>query len=288
MSKIRFRKRVQIDGDQNLYARNPLNPAEFIIVGNLNGTTEVTEPVTLDKTIRYRKTIRIDENDDLYIKVGDTFVDIGNANGAITESWLKFGEQVVSAVKASIATLSSSYTSNELTITEAKLQWGTSKTDPLTDVVINTPTSPLTTNLTGLQSNTTYYFRTVIRTTESEVFTSEWTEFKTGLNNIVFGTQEATEILTTSATLSSAYTHNGAAITGVRLEYTNPIDTGGEINNVEGAEHEGTETNGTISGVLSGLEPATTYHFRGVVTCAGDNIVVGEWVPFTTDTDTEE
>lgn len=276
MSKIRFRKRVQIDGDQNLYARNPLNPAEFIIVGNLNGTTEVTTPVTLDKTIRYRKTIRIDENKDLYIKVGDTFVDIGNANGASTESWLDFEEQVVSAIKASIATLSSSYTFNKLTITAAKLQWGTSKTDSFTDVIINTPTSPLTTNLTNLTSDTIYYFRTIITTTESGEFTSKWTEFKTGLNNIVYGTQEAIDVSATSATLNSAYTHNGAVITGVKLQYTDSKEPEGTINDVAGKENEG-----TISGTVSGLTSETDYYFRGVVTCEGEDIK-GEWTEFKT------
>lgn len=282
MSKIRFRKRVQIDGDQNLYARNPLNPAEFIIVGNLNGTTEVTTSVTLDKTIRYRKTIRIDENDDLYIRVGDTFVDIGNANGASTESWLKFGEQVVSAIKASSATLSSSYTFNKIPITGAKLQWGTSKTDSSwTEVVIEPSTSPLTYDLTGLSSNKTYYFRTVITTKENseaepEVFTSEWTEFKTGLNNIVFGTQGATDVSATSATLNSAYTHNGANITGVKLQYTGSIDPVGTINDVTGIE-----TDGTISGAVSDLTLGKTYYFRGVVNCEGNDIA-GKWVEFTT------
>ena len=81
MSVIRFRKRVQIDADNNLYARDPQDPTQFIIVGNLEGIEEITEGVALEETIRYRKAIRIDENDDLFIVVDGAFVSIGNANG---------------------------------------------------------------------------------------------------------------------------------------------------------------------------------------------------------------
>jgi hypothetical protein len=78
---IRFRKRVQIDADNNLYARDPQDSTQFIIVGNIEGIEEITEGVPLDETIRYRKAIRIDENDDLYIIVDGDFVNIGNSNG---------------------------------------------------------------------------------------------------------------------------------------------------------------------------------------------------------------
>jgi hypothetical protein len=83
MTLIRYRKRIQIDIDNNLYIRNPENALEFIIIGNLAGPGEITAPYPLTETIRYRKAVRIDTNQDLYIRVGNDFVLVGNAAGTL-------------------------------------------------------------------------------------------------------------------------------------------------------------------------------------------------------------
>jgi hypothetical protein len=83
---LRFRNRVQIDAKNNLYARDPQNTNNFIVVGNIQ-TPEVpdlpAEP--LSATIRYRKGLRFDANDKLFIRdttaPGAPFIQIGDFKG---------------------------------------------------------------------------------------------------------------------------------------------------------------------------------------------------------------
>lgn len=85
MSLIRFRKRVQIDANKNLYVRDPNNPTQFMIVGNILTPNVPDLPAAaLVDTIRYRKTVRIDGNDDLFIKdpANPTqFIKVGDKTG---------------------------------------------------------------------------------------------------------------------------------------------------------------------------------------------------------------
>jgi hypothetical protein len=92
MSLIRFRKRLQIDADNNLYARDPQNPDQFIIVGNVDGPDEITAEQDLSQTIRYRNAARIDELGDLYLRVGNEFVVVGNAEGFLDNTINNFVE----------------------------------------------------------------------------------------------------------------------------------------------------------------------------------------------------
>jgi hypothetical protein len=86
MSLIRFRKRIQFDANNNLYARNPENPNEFIIVGNTGGSGSITAGTVLANTLRYRKAVRFDNVGDLFVSDGTNFVAVGKAAGFLPEA----------------------------------------------------------------------------------------------------------------------------------------------------------------------------------------------------------
>ncbi len=91
MSKIRFRKRIQIDENENLYARKPENRTEFIIIGNTGGTNSITAPTALSNTVRYRKAVRFDSAGDLFVSDGTNFVTVGKSAGFLPEAPLITG-----------------------------------------------------------------------------------------------------------------------------------------------------------------------------------------------------
>ncbi len=132
----------------------------------------------------------------------------------------------------------------------------------------------VTTNVTGLTSNTTYYYRTVgfleSGAGESVVesfYYGEVKQFNSSFPAVT--TEPATSVTGTTATINGTGTSNGAA-SDVRFTWGTRSDlTGGDTaSNVTPTPPSllSTDANAAFSLSLSGLTPGTTYYFRATIT----------------------
>ena len=199
----------------------------------------------------------------LYTSVTDAF---GNTSTTTARSFTVFTPDTTAPVISNIA---SSTTDTTATVTwdtnenaSSSVRYGTS---PGVYTGISSSTADLShsATLTGLSRDTTYYFSVLARDPSGNVSTSTERSFKTQVSGSpVVTVQAASSISTSSATLNATLVDDGnASTTSWGFEY-GPTTSYGTIVSVGGFIPNGTPY--YIS--ITGLNPATTYYFRGVVT----------------------
>lgn len=155
-----------------------------------------------------------------------------NPNGAITTYYFEYGT-------------SSSYGSET---TKANTGSGTNSI-------------PVTTNLTGLNSNTTYYCR-IVATNSAGTIKGGQKSFTTSAVAPTVCTTVATFVTSTSATLNGTVNPNGEATTyyfeyGLDTSYGSPTSSASAGSGTSAV---------SVNAAISGLNSDTTYHYRVVAT----------------------
>ncbi len=166
---------------------------------------------------------------------------------------------------------------------------GTPATISASTLVANSSASP-TQQISGLTSNTTYYFRVSVTDSQGNVFTGNVRSFTTGIILATAATSNASPVTATDAHL------NGSTQTGTfGGAVTFCLSTTGNVSsNTIGTCGEGTQaavsnaspnslTNSNHTVEVSGLTPSTTYYFRITITPSTGFAVNGEVKTFTTN-----
>ncbi|MEA2085659.1 MAG: hypothetical protein U9O84_01245, partial [Chloroflexota bacterium] len=160
---------------------------------------------------------------------------------------------------------------------DVSFEWGTTSgaLDQGTTPVLKDSIGDFSVALTGLASNTTYYFRAKAVADGTTVYGSEWS-FTTDREAPAVTTSAATGVGATAATLNGVLTSLGDYDSvSVSFEWGTTTGYGDEI-------PAGTMTEtGSFSAALTGLLPGTTYHFRAKAT--GSAIDYGLDITFTTE-----
>lgn len=177
-------------------------------------------------------------------------------------------------LKSSEATLSGSYTSDGGgTVTSYGFEYGTTTSYGQSTPVVVDGTS-FSATLTGLQRNTTYYWRSFAENEAGKGYgAGSW--FLTDAENPTVTTGAASSITQSGATLSGTLTDNGgAAITSAVFEYGTTAEYGSTAT--------ATINGNAFSATLSGLAKGTPYYYRVKATNNRDKTGYGEQGSFTT------
>jgi phosphodiesterase/alkaline phosphatase D-like protein len=176
-----------------------------------------------------------------------------------------------SAIKQTEATLNAKVNPNGSAVTECVLEYGPTSAYGKSTPCAPAPgagTTPVTVSatVTGLEANSTYHFR-VTATNSGGTTSSTDTTLKTLPNPPAVQTEPASAIKQTEATLNAKVNPNGANVTECVLEY-GPTSAYGKSTPCAPAPGAGT-TPVAASGVVTGLEANSTYHFRVTATSSG-------------------
>jgi len=129
-------------------------------------------------------------------------------------------------------------------------------------VTVDSAAGQASVNLTGLDPNTTYYFRAVAKDAGSIKNASNILNFKTGstpTSNLDVSTLAATNVGQNSATLNASFTNAGSNSVSVWFEYGTSISLGTNSGTVNVSASAG---NASVN--ISGLAPNTTYYFKAI------------------------
>ena len=165
-----------------------------------------------------------------------------------------------SEVSSTGATLSGSYTGATLTVSEVGFYYGTTS-NPSTKVTATGTSSPFSKALSGLNANTTYYYKAYIVEGGQEVAGSV-VSFKT----------KATATATVTASAATGITYSSAVLNGSFSGATGTIYDRGFRYRKSGAStwteiglNSTTGTSGSFNATISSLEESTTYQFQAYV-----------------------
>jgi hypothetical protein len=165
--------------------------------------------------------------------------------------------------------------------TSVTFEWGTTAGGPYPntetatpDTVSGTSTTPVSTALTGLTPNTTYYYRVVATNSAGTTFGNEQS-FTTLAAPPTATTDPATNVTDGGATLNGTVNANGSS-TSVAFAWG--TTAGGPYPNTATATPDTvTGTSDTpVSAVLGGLTPNTPYYYRVAATNAAGTVNGGE------------
>ena len=145
-------------------------------------------------------------------------------------------------------------------ITARGICWNTSgnPTTANSNTSDGTGTGSFTSNMTGLSSNTLYYYRAYATNSAGTSYGSDFT-FTTLSNQPTVTTNSATNITQTAATLNGIVNPNGI-ITTVQFEYGTTTTYGNTFNAIPSPIIGNAGVNVSLS--ISGLTSNTTYHYR--------------------------
>ncbi|MFT4050288.1 MAG: fibronectin type III domain-containing protein [Solirubrobacterales bacterium] len=149
-----------------------------------------------------------------------------------------------------------------------------------TAVPAGTAGATVSTALTGLTSNTTYYFRVVATASDSGVVSSSWDSFTTGKSAASVAAPTASAIAVKSASISAVVTPGDLA-QDVSVQYTANADHSGTVSSPTTTIAGGSGAS-TVTIALSGLEPATEYHYRVALLATDYDRIYSDWATFTT------
>jgi hypothetical protein len=186
------------------------------------------------------------------------------------------------------ATLNGSANANNNSNCSVAFEWGTTTsygntTSPATAISGSTSTA-VTANITGLNTNTVYNYRTVLtRPGQSNIYGSNQTFTTSQLIAPTVSTSAATNVVQTSATLNGSANANNNSNCSVAFEWGTTTSYG----NTTSPAAPVTGANSTpVSFNLTGLTPGTTYNYRAVLSRPGQSSVIGSNQTFTTTTPT--
>ena len=158
------------------------------------------------------------------------------------------------------ATLSGSYTGATLTVSEVGFYYGTTN-NPSTKVTATGTSSPFSKALSGLNANTTYYYKAYI---------VEGGQERAG--SVISFKTKATSTATVTASAATGITYSSAVLNGSFSGATGTISDRGFRYRKSGAStwteiglNSTTGTSGSFNATISSLEESTTYEFKAYV-----------------------
>ncbi len=208
----------------------------------------------------------------------DQFADYGSVENAV-ETVPNIANNAARNITATSATFAGTLTSTGAAPTTVSLFWGTS--DAGTQVsgwdatngfgeVIGTPPVALGTNITGLATETTYYYRFYATNAHGEAWGTPARSFTTLSLAPDVVNLPATNVGMTTATLQGGLTYTGGAPVAVTA-FWGPYDAGTFAAAWAHTNHLGTNTSPApvlLSSDVTGLEPERRYYYRFYVTNA--------------------
>ena len=178
-----------------------------------------------------------------------------------------------SEVSSTGATLSGSYTGATLTVSEVGFYYGTTN-NPSTKVTATGTSSPFSKEISGLNSNTTYYYKAYIEEGGQERAGSV-VSFKT----------KATATATVTASAATGITYSSAVLNGSFSGATGTISDRGFRYRKSGAStwteiglNSTTGTSGSFNATISSLEESTTYQFQAYVAEYNEGTGVNDYI----------
>ena len=147
-----------------------------------------------------------------------------------------------------------------MTVTESGFYYGTTS-NPSTKVFATGTGSPFSKALTGLSSNTTYYYKAYV-VEGGEERTGAVVSFKTkAVATSVVSTSSASSVKATGATLAGSYSDASGTVSEVGFYWGT---SSGNLDN-ELYANSGSGASGSFSKALTGLSENTTYYFKAYV-----------------------
>lgn len=177
-------------------------------------------------------------------------------------------------IQTTTATLNASYAQGSKPITARGFNYGTtsgSYTEHISGTVNGTNFSA---NIIGLTAYTTYYYKAYVTTADGTVYGNE-KSFTTSAIPPTVTTNDATNVLATTATLNASFTQGSKPITAQKFRY-------GTSTGTYTFSCNGTVSGSTFSANITGLTANTTYYYQAFVT-TDDGTVYGNEKSFKTN-----
>lgn len=173
------------------------------------------------------------------------------------------------------ATLQGSFSGATGTISEVGFVYGLSSTNLNNTAVASGTSSPFTKAISGLNSNTKYYYKAYVKeynqsTSSVETLYGDVANFKTkAVATATVTTSAATSITSASAVLNGSFSNATGTITDRGFKYKRTIDNDNQWVTV--GLNSTTGTSGSFSVQISSLSPNTEYMFLAYVTEYNEN-----------------
>lgn len=196
------------------------------------------------------------------------------------------GTPSVGAITQTAATVSASVTAGDLS-QSVTVEYSThadhsgAATSAATALAGGSPAGTVATPLSGLASNTTYYYRVVVTASDADVVASGWSSFKTAKVAASVAAPSVSSITQSSAKVASSVTAGDLA-QSVSVEYTTHADHSLVTTSLGVSLAAGGTA--TIEIPLASLDSNTTYYYRVVSTATDSDTVGSAWSSFKTST----
>ena len=183
---------------------------------------------------------------------------------------------VVTAVASSptqtSATLNGTVNPNGGTVSDCRFEYGASTSYGSSVSCLSLPGSgegpvAVSAALEGLSANTTYHFRVVATNAGGPGLPGADQTFTTPPNAPTVGTEKASSITQTTATLNATVDPNGGTVSDCKLEYGSSTSYGSSVPCTPSPGSGNSAV--AVSASLGSLSASTTYHFRVVATNPG-------------------
>ena len=181
-----------------------------------------------------------------------------------------------SAIAETAARLNATVNPNGGTVSDCHFDYGTTtgygQSVPCESNPAGTSATPVAANVTGLTASTTYHFRVVV-ITGGGTLTGLDAQFTTTVAGAppTGSTGTATGIGSNTATMNASVNPQGSSVSDCHFDYGTSASYGQTI--ACATTPTGNDPV-AVSAFLSGLSPATTYHFR-IVTTTGNGALTG-------------
>lgn len=179
-----------------------------------------------------------------------------------------------SGITTSAATLNASFTQGTKTITAQGFRYGTSSGNYPSSWSGTVSGTNFSAGITGLTANTTYYYQAYVTTADGTVYSNE-KNFTTSPIPPTVTTNDATNVLATTATLNASFTQGSKPITARGFNY-------GTTSGSYTLSADGAVSGSTFSANITGLTANTTYYYKAYVT-TDDGTVYGNEKSFKTN-----